>query len=237
MEFLFPEYNKLYREYLIIAYKNKDCSKVIPFLEAKIEKDTNNPILYNMLANAYDAVLNDDSNAIKYAKKAYEIDSTNYAEAYLVQLVEGKKFKEAKILLQSKNFKSVVSEPQQLWGLWYYYYHQENYKKALEVAKDSLIAIKYITRVITYAQLGDRKKVDILNKKILSFRYNSTTTRAFVYAILKDRDSMYYYLENGNHDFKMNFPNSRREFDPYRKEERFKELLKKNYLPLTHWNE
>ena len=33
------------------------------------------------------------------------------------------------------------------------------------------------------------------------------------------------------------YPNSRREFDPYRKEERYKELLRKNYLPITHWNE
>ena len=49
---------------------------------------------------------------------------------------------------------------------------------------------------------------------------------------------MYYYLEKDNYDVSgMKYPNSRREFDPYRKEERFKALLKKNYLPLTHWNE
>jgi hypothetical protein len=31
--------------------------------------------------------------------------------------------------------------------------------------------------------------------------------------------------------------NSFNEMDPYRKEERYKEYLRKNYLPITHWNE
>jgi len=36
--------------------------------------------------------------------------------------------------------------------------------------------------------------------------------------------------------FAAKFNNGWMEFDPWRKEERFKTFLKKNYLPLTHWN-
>ena len=236
MKFLFPERDALWHQSLIIAYKNKDWTKVIPFFKAKIEKDPNNSILYRMLGDAYDGILNDDSTAIKYLKKAYEIDSTNYrnAQGYLVILAEGKKFKEAKKLLQSKNFKSVLSEPQQLRWLWYYYYHHENYKKALEVSNNKLITDKYNIQVLTYAQLGDRKKVDIMNKNyylgVEGWSHN--TQRAFVYAILKERDSMYYYLEKAKFEFKMRWANGRREFDPYRNEERFKALLREHYLPV-----
>jgi len=131
------------------------------------------------------------------------------------------------------NFKAVLSEPQQLRCLWYYYYHQENYKKALEVAKDSLIATKYSVRVSTYAQLGDRKKIDSMNKKYVYYRGNyHYIQKAIIHAILKDRDSMYYYLEKAKFYILMRTPNGRREFDPYRNEERFKALLREHYLPV-----
>jgi len=48
---------------------------------------------------------------------------------------------------------------------------------------------------------------------------------------------MYHYLEKMDGDDIIKGPNSRFEFDPYRKEERYKALLRKNYLPITHWNE
>jgi len=48
---------------------------------------------------------------------------------------------------------------------------------------------------------------------------------------------MYYYLNKRNHIIGIRGPNSQREFDPYRKEERYKAFLRKNYLPITHWNE
>ncbi len=53
---------------------------------------------------------------------------------------------------------------------------------------------------------------------------------------LEERDSLYYYLKNDD-NVNSNTVNSRREFDPYLKEERYKALLRKHYLPITHWNE
>ena len=54
---------------------------------------------------------------------------------------------------------------------------------------------------------------------------------------LKEKDSMYYYLNKINNPNRIKVPNSRREFNPYRKEERYKAVLRKNYFPITHWNE
>ncbi|MBE9490384.1 MAG: hypothetical protein IMY67_08845, partial [Bacteroidetes bacterium] len=50
-------------------------------------------------------------------------------------------------------------------------------------------------------------------------------------------DSMYYYINKEQDIYKIRYFNSYFEVDPYRKDERFKALLKKHYLPLTPWNE
>ena len=61
--------------------------------------------------------------------------------------------------------------------------------------------------------------------------------KALIFAILNERDSMYYYLDKEKNIILINLFNSRKEVDPYRKEEKYKEYLKNNYLPVTHWNE
>ena len=56
--------------------------------------------------------------------------------------------------------------------------------------------------------------------------------KAYVYAVLNERDSMYYYLDGMDvpWDF-LNWINGYNAFDSYRQEEHFKTLQKKNYLP------
>ena len=203
---------------------------------------------YYWLAKAYDEILNDDINFIKYAKKAYELDSTRlrYRRNYYMALLEGKKFNEAKKLSHTKSYRALYkdSELEQLKDLYYYYYFQENYKKAEELLNHSL-ANKwgwYLTfvKMLTYAQLGDRKKVDkLLNNyySLIGSKWHINIHTATTYAILKEKDSMYHYLEKLRPIDKFHEANRRKEFDPYRKEERFKALLKKHYLPITHWNE
>lgn len=249
--FLYTKMEKLEVESILKAHKNNDWTEAIHFFEKEIKKDPNNPDLYKLLGIAYNEILNDGINAVKFTKKAYEIDSINFSTSenfldssqaentsptvtYFNELVKANKFKEANKLLQTKNFKSVRNKRQRISSLWKYYYHQGNYKKALELTEDSLFMDNYdFKKVITYAQLGDRKKVDtIINKNILI-----DEEKAFVYAILKEKDSMYYYLERLNTISGMRKQNGRSEFDLYRKEERFKALLNKNYLPITHWNE
>jgi TolB-like protein/Tfp pilus assembly protein PilF len=235
-EFLFSKLEFINLESELIANKNKDWTKVIPFLKAKVKKDPNNPSLYNMLGDAYDGILNDDSIAVTYQKKAYELDSTNYRnlQDYLYILSESKMSNEMLKLIESANCKSILSEPKQINHLWFYYYHQEDYRKALKIS-DSLLSSRYTVRAWTHAQLGNRKKVDSITKKL----YWGTGQdkywrcfRAFTHAILKNRDSMYYYLENARFDGTIRIANSRREFDPYRNEERYKAILRANYLPV-----
>lgn len=236
-KFLFSEIDFIKLESKLIAYKNKDWNQIIPFLNSKIEKDPNNASLYNMLGDAYDGIKNNDSVAVIYHKKAYELDSTNYRilQDYSYLLAESKMSNEFFKIKESANYKSILSKPKQLNQLWFLYYHQEEYHKALEIA-DRYLSSRYTTKVWTHAQLGDRKKVDSISKKL----YWGTgqdkywrTFRAFTHAILKNRDSMYFYLENARFDGTTMLVNSRREFDPYRNEDRFKAVLKANYLPVS----
>jgi TolB-like protein/AraC-like DNA-binding protein len=236
-KFLFSEIDFVKLESKLIAHKNKDWTQIIPFLNSKIEKDPNKASLYNMLGDAYDGIINNDSIAVIYHKKAYELDSTNYRilQDYIYLLVESKMSNEFFKIKESANYKSILSKPKQLQQLWFLYYHQEEYNKALEIANSYLSSI-YTTKVWTHAQLGDREKVDSISKKL----YWGTgqdkywrTFRAFTHAILKNRDSMYYYLENAKFDGTTMLINSRREFDPYRNEDRFKAVLKANYLPVS----
>jgi TolB-like protein len=245
--FLFSLGMKTWLEINLEVFKAKDWTAEIGYWEREIEKEPSHiDFCYHYLSKAYDHILNDDINAIKYVKRAYELDSTRtkYSDAYYYALLDGKKFNKAKKLSQTKNFRALYkgNKGEQLVQLWMYYYCQENYKKTEELLNDSIMPVRghdYYFGLLTYAQLGDRKKVD----RSLKNHYSMYGTRVFnkdmalVYAILKEKDSMYYYLEKLR-PIKGFLPaNSRGEFDPYRKEERFKALLKKHYLPITHWNE
>jgi len=235
MNFIYSEKEILIKENILIVSKNKDWSKSIIFFKNKIVKDPKNPILYNLLGRSYDEILNDDINFLKYLKIAYELDSTNFSNAYFYfdALVESKNFDKAKILFDSKNFKSLFNEKQKLSALWYLYYYQGNYMKSQEFMSDSLIKNVHISLIYTFAQLGDKMAVDSLLSKNPGYFFE----KSFVYAILKEKDSMYHYMNRMNGFFLMKGLNSRGEFDPYRKEERYKAFLRENYLPITHWNE
>ena len=146
-------------------------------------------------------------------------------------LIEKGDFKEANDFLQSENYKGLLSEKQELEALFYYNYHQENYKKAQNLLKNDLFSESYFENLITKAQLGKVKEVE----QFFKTQEITNTDKAFIFAILKERDSMYHYL--AQEDIEFRFVNSRREFNPYRKEERYKDFLERNYLPITHWNE
>jgi len=221
----------------IVAYKNKDFTKVIPFLKADLEKDPDN-ILYNRnLAFGYKLVYNDDATAIDYMKKAYKMDSLNASILipYFEMLLIDKRYEEANQLMASEKYNSALTKRLKLKNLWYYHYLKGETKKTLEISKDTLFINNYFLQVLTHAQLGNREKVDSINKKHplgdrnqLRWRLN----RAILHAVLKDKDSMYYYLEEARFDGNVLYINTRREFDPYRHEDRYKAFLRMNYLPV-----
>lgn len=213
-----------------VLKKGEDWNKSIEIYNNAISKSESNEKsnLYVFLGRFYDTYLNDDQNYVYYLKKAIELDSTDLGKIsdYYNALLENKQFKEAEQFSKSKMYINNIPENTKKTRQFYYYYHQLKNKEALEVIKDSVFDNNTLIKMLLYSQIGDKNKVyDILKNE----KPNSNI-KAFTFANLKERDSMYFYMNKDN----SNAPqiNSRREFDPYRKESRYIEFLKKNYLPI-----
>ena len=73
-----------------------------------------------------------------------------------------------------------------------------------------------------------RKKTNIMKEEI-----KTNAHKALAFAVLKEKDSMYYYLNRV--DILTAFRiNSFFSLGPYKQEDRYKEFLKKNFLPITN---
>ena len=187
---------------------------------------------YSMLGASFLSILNDDEGFLKYAKMAYDLEPENLSivEYYFDALVENGQFERAMEFFESNSFKNLHSEVEELLLLHYYYYVKRDFEMAKSTIENKkIIRENLLKKIITYAQLGDRKTVDSL----LALPLIRSSTKAFVFAIYKERDSMYYYLNNNDITiYDAQFINSRFEFDPYRKEPRYIEFLKKYYFPV-----
>ncbi|MBT8287418.1 MAG: tetratricopeptide repeat protein [Bacteroidia bacterium] len=226
-----------------VCIEKKDWAEAINLYHREIELDTINSYLYRTLAVCYKEILNDDVNAIKYAKKAYELGElysqnadrfwmSSNADAYFFALLKNKEFDKANNLLLDDYFRSLFSVARLFYLESFKYYYQGNYAKALDYL-DKYQFDKNFELCQNYAQQNDIKKVNSMFDNVTFF----PTEKAIVFAILKERDSMYYYLEKEKRiEYILNI-NGSIELDPYRKEERYKTILKENYIPLTEWNE
>jgi tetratricopeptide (TPR) repeat protein len=239
---LFSDLNKQFLSEVIfdgkmnkLAVEKEDWKQVISFCENEILKDPSNTGLYSTLGIYYDGIMNDDEKYVKYFKEAYEIDSTEsfLAQGYVGALIESQRFEEAMLVMNSKNYKSIRATSDEMGQLIQYHYHKEEYELALEVFKDPVMENRYNAyKALSLAQIGNIKEVTkLLNKKDVLMG----SDKAFVFAVLKNRDSMYFYMDKAEMNESIRI-NSRREVDPYRKEQRYIEFLKKNYMPITHWN-
>ena len=224
----------------IISLKNKDWTEAIKFYHKAIEEDPNYSFLYGELAYYYNVVLNDHKSRLKYRRKAYQLDSTKFLTALglYYSLLKNKNFDEAKNFMETKNFKSILEKNGKLYELhvlFIYYYFKEDYKKAHEILNGTLKNELYFDKMTVLAKLGKKNEV---YKLLKGHNDMANSRKAFVFTILKERDSMYHYLDRIKRvHIDSKWVNGRSEFDPYRKEERYKEFLRKNYLPITHWNE
>lgn len=208
-----------------ISMEKKDWSFAIDFYHKEIKKDPSNAELHRLLAEAYDEILNDAPNFLKYADKAMQLDSVAYIfkRTYGFALLKNKKYEEC-----LNHIKSNLSQ----FALITLYYYEGKYDKD-EPLLDIYPFSKNDELAVLYASQGKLEDTyAILNKGVLA-----NFEKARVFAILEERDSMYYYINKEKDIYKIRYFNSYFEVDPYRKEERFKALLRKHYLPLTHWNE
>ncbi len=224
------------------SIEKKNWTEAIKLYHSEIESDSLNSILYNRLAEAYNHILRDEGNYILYAKKAYDlgaIDGQNQSESgfsenaysYLISLLKGKQFEEAYALLQSPYFKSLMQEYAQLMLRFDYYYYSENYDQAA-ITADRFIYDEKFDLSKLYAQINDINKLNpiLYTDALLSYQ------KAIVFAILKEKDSMYYYMDKENTIENVFLINGSIELDAYRKENRYKAFLKKNYLPIAQRN-
>ena len=222
--------------------KMKDWKQAIKLYQREIELDSTNSILYSMLAEAYRGILYDDVNYLKFANKAYEIGKfhgqnqiedgwSENAYLYLISLLETQKFEEANQLMADPYFSALFDPLGKKYLAFFYQYYSGNYGQARMVIEDFPYYHPF-DRVLVYAQQNEIKKVrSILDKADLN-----AYQKAIVFAILKERDSMYYYMDKENKIENIFMINGSIELDAYRKEERYKAFLKKNYLPITQGN-
>lgn len=202
------------------------------YKQAIVDFPFNAQFINRELGAAYDGIYNDNQRYLEYTLKAYQMDSlsTGNNQEYHSALVENGMFEESDKLRAGENYLKVVSPVSRLGNDFYYNYLKGNYKEALEILNDSLIREfdlnKYTRKAVVYAQLGDFNKVyDILKSGKVS-----APNKAIVFAIMKERDSLYHYL-NASSPAQALFPNSRAELDPYRKEARYIEFLKNKKFP------
>lgn len=216
----------------ILSVEKKDWTEAIRIYKDTLSKQPENPKLLRDLAVAYDEILNDNENYLSYTRAAYLLDSTNYSniDNYHNALLENSEFDKALQLMNSENYIKVFRGTRKSFNEWSYFYCKGDYERAFEII-DTLNISYPIYKLLTYAQLGMTNEI----KSTFEGGIERDIDKVFVYAILEERDSMYHYLNKDDIEYK--FINSRFEFDPYRKEERYKAFLKKNYLPITHWNE
>ena len=216
---------------LLNSYKNKDWTESIHVLKKALEKEPNNPDIHGMLAHGYFGILRDYPNMLKHAHRAYELDTLTEgnSDQYLFALILNKKFTRANELLNNSIFMQKFSDDTKNSYLSKYHYYQGNYKKGLVYIK-KLKNEDFDAEAEFYAKLGDSiKTYDLLNNHI-----QLSISKALVFAVLKEKDSMYHYLNKENHPAPMYALNGYDAFDPYRNEPRYKAFLKKNYLPVTN---
>ena len=210
-----------------ISFEKKDWTEAINFYHKKIENEPKNAEIYRLLAEAYDEILYDAPNFLKYAEKAFELDTLEYIFKRTIgfALLRNKKFEEHLYFL--KRYRNGAEAP-----LYTHYYFERNFEKAQI----------YLGKFFQSADDEHAKLYAFQNKLKETYQFLNKSTfshlnKAVIFAIMKERDSMYYYINKETDIYNIRHFNSLFEVDPYRKDERYKALLKKHYLPLTDWNE
>ena len=226
----------------IKSVKNNDLTEMFEAFKTRLEKEPNNPGLHSDLSYYYRAVWNDYNNALKHAKRAFELNSTsgNLAEKLLYELFWNQQFKEAQALLNDPKVFDLFDDVTKAVLNQDYYAFQGDFKKAIPY-NDQLKALNlkryYFERTRLYSRMGDKitvnEMMNIANNEI------SDDNKAQIFANLKLNDSMYYYLHRFT-KIKDNVKklhnsleiNGRIEFDPYRMEPRYIAFLKENNFPI-----
>ncbi len=188
-----------------MGFKNKDWQPAFDWAENQIIKEPEHAANYNIyLAQGYDMVFIDRLKSKAYARKAFELNTDRFSY-YFRNMTRNGHLKEAKQIMQTDFFKN-LSESARAYYTWHFYYYKKEYKQAQNVIDNKPESwFGYNKRSRTYAQLGDREKLDSINKIYFVHGEFKYFNKAYVHAILKERDSMYYYLNKVRYSYRNAF--------------------------------
>ena len=219
----------------INSYLKKDWTEAIIVFKDALESDPNNPYLHLIMGHYYNGILNDDVNYLKHCEIAFQLDSTSsyYAKWYFDSLLDNQKYNNVFKLLNDDKLNNIFGSDGKNRVSYKYYLAIENYEKAMEYL------LKYFdenndndiyNKAEIFTLKDDKKDVnDILNKYQLD--YNS---KAKIFALLNEKDSMYFYLNKLTKINQIITLNGMDEiFGKYANESKYKMYLEKHYLPTT----
>jgi len=215
----------------IKSFKNKDRTGIIDKLKKDLEESPDKTWIYNALARNYLTILNDYEKSYENYKKFYELSPKNYQNSsrYFYALLYVKKFDEAKKLLEDESFMEVFNGGRDKYVSFDYHYYKGEYKEALVYLEQHKKNKQYyLNKGAVYGYLGDTQEV----RNVLDNYVKRNYVKSMFFAIQKNRDSMYFYMNKITNPYSASSVNQYPEFDPYRSEPKFKAFLRNNYLPV-----
>ncbi|MBC2839668.1 tetratricopeptide repeat protein [Robiginitalea sp. SC105] len=217
--------------------RHRDARSRVTYYLDKINSDSLNPQLYWEIADVYWG-LNRGDKWMEYKLKALEFapnekERIEAARRIREQLYQLGHFDKALELLGIDDPEN-IEEPERVLG-WWYYYHKGDYERALSIMNgrtDEGMWNSY-SKCLILTRMGRIDEVHEIIKRIHEDEIEVWDPRPLVqiYATLGERDSMYRWL---NHPINIGFGgghNGNPVFDPYRTEPRYRDWLRKHYLP------
>ncbi|MFK7811229.1 MAG: FlgO family outer membrane protein [Maribacter sp.] len=240
--FLFRPEMIIYNEGLLNSLIKKDLRELIYSYERALKKDPDNLNLLQTLSDYYRWILLDNEKSLQVSKRMFEIDPTTskYVSDKLNYLNFTNQFEEANKILNDKGLMKLLSPFQKIVFLHDYYSFQGNYEKAvsyLEQLKELNLNGYYFNSAWSYSRRGEAKTTyEIIDNA----DYNPNDwAKTLFFSNLKESDSLFHYLNKISNYAKLDSKyyflmsiNGGHEIDPYRKDPRYIEILRKNYFPV-----
>ncbi|NND52224.1 MAG: hypothetical protein HKN54_07450 [Flavobacteriaceae bacterium] len=212
------------------AFRERDWSPVINLYKERTIKDSLNPRRYRQLAFTIDWYWDDNAEMLKNARTAFEIDSSHrFLRHYTSALLENHKYQEVEEIMNTTFFNNC---PEKLKiDIKHDYFWATDRHGDLKNLIDSTFLSEDPRNYIWYkAKTGLIDSPDSIEDYI--YYQFSVFDRAKLFALIGNRDSLYYYLHHPLMEAWL-VVNSNPTMDPYRDEPEYKAFQEKYFLKST----